>query len=65
MPIAGECPYYMYEKAGVTYCECAKMHFPDRLARRGFLYRYCAHPTNFRSCPFKLMMDNYYERRYE
>ena len=62
MPIAGECPYYCYEKAGVTYCECAQLRFPDRLARREVLYTYCASPEGFRRCPFKTAMDNYYER---
>lgn len=64
MPIAGACPYYQYEKAGVTYCECAKLKFPDKEARRGFLYAYCAHPRDFERCPFKTVMDGYYERRF-
>ena len=34
MPVAGMCPYYRYEKRGVTYCECGELRFPDRDARR-------------------------------
>ena len=62
MPVAGACPYFRYEKAGVTYCECAEMRFPDRRARRDIVYSYCAHPTNFGACPFKHALDGYYER---
>ncbi len=62
MPIKGMCPYYRYEKAGVTYCACGSFHFPDREARRAVVYAYCAHPTNFAKCPFKCAMDDFYER---
>ena len=62
MPIAGMCPYYRYEKAGVTYCECADLHFPDKQSRRDIVYTYCAHPTDYCRCPFKSAMDGYYER---
>ena len=64
MPIAGACPYYRYEKEGVTFCECAELHFPDRVARREVLYGFCAHPTDFCRCPLKHAMDGYYERRF-
>ncbi len=64
MPIAGMCPYYRYEKAGVTHCECGELHFPDRGARRDVVYSYCAHPSAFHQCPFKKALDGYYERRY-
>ena len=62
MPVAAECPYYQYEKNGVTHCECMQIRFPDVKARREILYGYCAHPQNYRSCPFKRAMDGYYER---
>jgi hypothetical protein len=62
MPIAAMCPYFRYEKAGVTHCECGELRFPDRKARREVLYRYCAHPTDYGACPLKRAMDGYYER---
>ena len=62
MPVAGACPYFRYEKSGITYCECGELRFPDRLARREIVYSYCAHPSAFRACPFKRALDGYYER---
>lgn len=62
MPVAGACPYFRYEKAKTTYCECGELHFPDSQARRDIVYAYCAHPDNFRACPFKHALDGYYER---
>lgn len=62
MPISAMCPYFRYEKAGVTYCECAEMRFPDRKSRRDIVYAYCAHPKNFAACPLKCALDGYYER---
>ena len=62
MPVAGACPYFKYEKQGTTYCECGDLHFPDRKCRREVVYSYCAHPTDFTRCPFKLALDGYYER---
>ncbi len=65
MPVAGMCPYYRYEKAGVTHCECGELRFPDRGARRDVVYGYCAHPTAYLKCPLKCALDGYYERRYQ
>lgn len=65
MPIAGMCPYFRYEKAGVTYCECGELHFPDRRARRDIVYAYCAHPSDYKRCPFKCALDGYYERSFQ
>ncbi len=65
MPIAGACPYYRYEKGGVTHCECGQLQFPDRLVRREVLYAYCASPTGFAACPFKVALDHYYERSFQ
>ena len=62
MPLAAMCPYFRYEKAGITHCECGDLRFPDRKARRDMVYRYCAHPTDYGACPLKRAMDGYYER---
>ena len=65
MPFAGMCPYFRYEKAGITYCECGELKFPDRRARRDIVYGYCGHPDDYKRCPFKNALDGYYERRYQ
>ena len=60
------CPYYQRDRGnGRIYCECAHFRFPDREARREILYGFCAHPTNYKSCPLKVAMDHFYERKYE
>ena len=61
----GVCPYYLRDRGnGVIYCECAKFRFPDKLARREVVYRYCAHPEHYKKCMLKQAMDHYYERKY-
>lgn len=64
MAVAAECPYFKYEKAGVTHCECGDLIFPDTQTRREIIYNYCAHPTDFRKCPFYVALEHYYERKY-
>jgi hypothetical protein len=65
MPVAAMCPYFQYEKKGITHCECGELKFPDLRARRDIVYRYCAHPSDYQLCPFKHALDGYYERRYK
>ena len=61
----GFCPYFQREKGhGVVYCECAKVRFPDKQSRRDIVYRFCAHPQQYKQCPIKQAMDHYYERKY-
>ena len=65
MAFAGMCPYLKDARSCErTICECAKFTFPDRIARREVLYKYCGHPTGWRNCTFKAVMDSYYERKY-
>ncbi len=62
----GICPYYLRNRGkGLVYCECARFRFPDAASCREILYRFCAHPTGYKSCVLKIAMDNYYERKYE
>ena len=64
MPLAGACQYFLHERDGEAYCEGCRLIFPDKLARREFVYRYCAHPDKgFRDCPVYRFMENYYERQ--
>ena len=65
MAFRGTCPYVNeVGKEKRIVCECMKFSFPDRKAKREIIYGYCAHPTNWKECPFKKMMDNFYERKY-
>ena len=61
----GICPYYLRDKGnGVVYCECARLRFPDKMARREIVYGFCAHPDHYKKCMLKQAMDHYYERKY-
>ena len=65
MAFRGTCPYINeVGKEKRIVCECMKFSFPDKTAKREIIYGYCAHPTNWKECPFKKMMDNFYERKY-
>ncbi len=62
----GLCPYYVRDRGhGLLYCECARIRFPDKIARREIVYRFCAHPEGYKTCMFKQCLDNYYERKFE
>ena len=61
----GICPYYKKERGGGQMnCEGATFRFPDRLARREYVYGFCAHPEGYKMCPLKVAMDHFYERKY-
>lgn len=59
-----QCPYFICERQGRTYCECADFRFPDKETRREIVYSFCAHPIHYQICPLKAAMDHYYERRF-
>jgi hypothetical protein len=62
----GICPYYKKELGhGKLRCEGANLSFPDILARREFVYSFCAHPTGYKDCQLKAVLDHYYERKYK
>ena len=65
MAFAGMCPYLKDARSSDrTVCECAKFTFPDRGSRREVLYSYCGHPTGWKECTFKAVLDRYYERKF-
>ena len=65
MAFTGMCPYLKDARSMErTICECARFTFPDKSTRREVLYGMCGHPTAWRACPFKLAMDNHYDRKY-
>lgn len=59
------CPYFKQDRGrGHICCEGATFKFPDKLARREYVYRFCAHPEGYKQCQLKLTMDHFYERKY-
>lgn len=64
MPITGQCPYFQFEKDGKTYCEGAILRWPDRAARRGYVYSRCASSCGgWRQCEVYRYMEAYYNGR--
>lgn len=62
----GICPYFKRDRGnGRVTCEGASFRFPDKLARREYLYRFCAHPSGYKTCPLKVALDHHYERKYD
>lgn len=66
----GQCPYYIKEsksKSGIlkVSCEGATLKLPDKKSRREFVYTYCAHPCNYKTCPIYQYMDSFYKRKFE
>lgn len=63
------CPFFVKE-AGLrdgkykVYCESCVLKLPDIVARRKYVYRYCAHPVDFKECPIYKVTDDYYNRIY-
>lgn len=61
----GICPYYKQDRGrGHVCCEGATFRFPDKLSRREYVYRFCAHPEGYKECPLKIALDHFYERKY-
>jgi hypothetical protein len=64
MPITGECPFYRAEKKLTTYCDGGAIRFPDKIARRKFLYQYCASAAGgWNDCPICGYLCDYYYRK--
>ena len=58
------CPFYSRERNGNLECEAGKIKFPDKTARREFIYTYCASSSNYENCTLCRMLMTYYERKY-
>ena len=62
----GICPFFLQDRGnGRVSCEGASLKFPDREARREFVYRLCAHPEGYKECRMRMALEHYYERKYE
>ena len=62
----GICPFFKNDRGcGRVSCEGANFHFPDKEARREFVYQFCAHPEGYKTCPLQVALNHYYERKYD
>ena len=61
----GICPFFKQDRGGGRVsCEGANFHFPDKESRREYVYRLCADPQGYKSCPLQTALNGYYERKY-
>ncbi len=62
----GICPFFKNDRGcGRVSCEGANFHFPDKEARREFVYQFCAHSEGYKACPLQIALNHYYERKYD
>ena len=54
------CPYYESDKFGIIFCEIGDLKMRDKKMLREVGYRVCA--DQYEKCPFKVALDNYYDR---
>lgn len=54
------CPYYESDKFGILHCEIGNLRMRDSQMLREVGYGVCA--DKYKTCPFKVALDNYYER---
>lgn len=59
------CPYLKDEKNGTLRCEIATIRPPDSQAKQDMAYLCCANPKGYKKCPFYIVMERYYERKYK
>lgn len=57
------CPYFREETAsGNIICEVGEIRFPDKIARRGYVYCLCAANPEWKNCSIAKMLTEFYER---
>ena len=61
----GICPFFKQDRGnGRVSCEGANFRFPDKEARREYVYRFCADTDGYKTCPLQIVLDHHYERKY-
>lgn len=63
--LVGTCPYYMYDKGNILFCEGATLKYPDKKAKNDHLGCYCCSVENgYKKCTMNGILEEYYERLY-
>lgn len=63
--LEGICPFFQQDRGNNRIsCEGGSLRFPDRVARREFVYTYCASFEGCKACPLNRSLEQYYERKY-
>ena len=63
--LVGMCPFYMYDRGNMLFCEGATLKYPDKKAKKDHLDCYCCNgDSGYKKCMVNSLLENYYERLY-
>ena len=63
--LEGTCPYYMYDRGDMLFCEGATLKYPDKGAKKNCMVSYCCNEEcGYKKCTLYAVMEDYYERLY-
>ena len=63
--LVGTCPYYLYDRGDMLFCEGATLKYPDKSAKRECLHTYCcSEEFGFKGCTLHGILEDYYSRLY-
>lgn len=63
MPMAMQCPYWMFTgRKGASVCEASEVSFRDTAVRRAYLRTFCASAAGWRRCPMAQALNEKYEK---
>ena len=63
--LVGTCPYYMYDKGNLLFCEGVTMRYPDKKSKKDYFTCYCCSENNgYEKCTMHNLLCDYYNRLY-
>ncbi len=64
--LVGTCPYYLYDRGDMLFCEGATLKYPDKGAKKNCLHTYCCNEEcGYKKCTLYGVMEDYYKRLYD
>ena len=64
--LVGTCPYYLYDRGEMLFCEGATVKYPDKASKKKCLNTYCCNEDcGYKHCTVYTVMEDYYERLYD
>lgn len=63
--LVGTCPYYLYVKGNVLFCEGATLKYPDKKSKENYFQQFCCNDDcGYHKCTMNVILSDYYERLY-
>ena len=64
--LVGTCPYYLYDKGEMLFCEGATIKYPDKGSKKKCMESYCCNEEcGYKNCSHYKIMEDYYRRLYD